>query len=290
VGESRRVAIVTGANTGIGRATAVELARRGFEVVLANRDETRSEGVVADIRRVTGATRVEVLPLDLGSLASVRRAAALFLASERPLHVLVNNAGVGGQRGLTSDGFELHFGVNHLGHFLFTNLLLDRIRASAPARVVTVSSNAHRFASRIDFGRLRHPTRSLTGYPEYQVSKLANVVFTVELARRLEGSGVSAFALDPGVIASDIWRGLPRPMRLVMTRFMRPVEVGARTSVHLASAAGVEGDSGGYFVDCRRRRPNPLAFDGDLARALWHTSARWTGVSSADDDGGRRSG
>jgi retinol dehydrogenase 12 len=271
------VAIVTGGNAGIGRATATELARRGFEVILASRSAERTEGVVDAIRRETGNERIEMLTLDLASLASVRRAADTFLASGRRLDVLVNNAGLVGQRGVTADGFELAFGINHLGHFALTDLLLDALRESAPARILNVSSRAHYRAHGIDFGALTRPTRSLTGLPEYRVSKLANVLFTAELARRLEGSGVTAYALDPGLVATGAWRRVPWPFRPLITRFLASAAVGARTSVHLATAPELAGRSGGYYAACRPREPNPVSRDAALAAELWRRSAHWAG-------------
>jgi retinol dehydrogenase 12 len=270
-----RVALVTGANTGIGRETARVLAQRGFEVILACRSAERADAVVHAIRRETGGARVEGLTLDLASLASVRRAAATFLGSGRPLHVLLNNAGLAGSRGSTEDGFEIAFGVNHLGHFLLTRLLLDRLIESAPARVVTVSSSAHYQATGIDFEALTRSTRSLTGVREYRVSKLANVLFTKELALRLDGTGVDAFALDPGVVATDIWRRIPWPIRPLVTRRMLSLAEGSRTSVHLATADEASLGSGDYFVDCAPRAPSALAQDDALAAELWRRSEAW---------------
>ncbi len=162
----------------------------------------------------TGNEAVSFLPRDLGDLASVPMCAEEFLARGEPLHVLINNGGVAGARGITADGFELAFGVNHLGHFALTAALLGCLAASAPARVVTVSSDSHYQAKGIDFEAVRRRTASVTGLPEYAVSKLSNVLFTQELARRLDGRGVTAYALHPGVVASDIWRRLPWPVRL----------------------------------------------------------------------------
>jgi retinol dehydrogenase 12 len=276
---SPRVVLVTGANTGIGRAAATLLARRGLTVVLASRDAERNAAAAEAIRDQAGHDRVHAIGLDLGSFASVRRAADEFLALGLPLHVLVANAGVAGRAGRTEDGFERTFGVNHLGHFLLTQLLLDRLIASAPARIVVVASHAHHRPRGIDFEALKEPTR-LPGLRAYQRSKLANVLFTVELARRLEGSGVVAYAVHPGVIASEIWRGIPAPIRFVVTRFMRSVEDGAAPIVHLATADDVGGISGDYFEDGRPRDPNPLALDEGLAAELWRRSAAWTGADA----------
>jgi retinol dehydrogenase 12 len=270
-----RVAMVTGANTGIGRATTLELARRGFEVVLAGRSPERIANAADAIRAATGSDHVATLVLDLASFASIRRAAATFLASGRPLHLLINNAGVAGGRGLTADGFELAFGVNHLGHFLLTDLLIDRVVESAPARIINVSSRGHYRARGVDFEAVTRRTRSLTGVPEYRTSKLANVLFTRELARRHRPASVSAYALDPGLVATDVWRRIPSPIRALVTRSMASPEVGAQTTLRLATSPDVANESGGYYVDRLLREPNPLARDEALAQELWRRSAQW---------------
>jgi NAD(P)-dependent dehydrogenase (short-subunit alcohol dehydrogenase family) len=271
-----RTFLVTGGNTGIGRATATELAGRGGRVYLACRSAAKGTEAAADIAADTGNDAVGFLRLDLADLASVRSCAAEFLALGQPLHVLINNAGVGGRRGLTRDGFELTFGVNHLGHFALTAALLECLTASAPARVVTVASGAHYEAKGIDFGALRRPTGSLTGLREYAVSKLCNVLFTQELARRLDDvGGVSACALHPGVVASDMWRRVPWPVRVLMQRRMLSTQQGARTSVYCATAPEVAQASGRYYDDCREREPSPVA-TAELGRRLWEQSEAFT--------------
>ncbi len=272
------VALVTGSNTGIGKVTATELARAGAHVIMACRSAAKTEPVVEAIRRETGSSKVEFAALDLASFASVRTAAEEFLRRDLPLHVLVNNAGLAGKRGLTADGFEFTFGVNHLGHFLFTLLLLDRLRASAPSRVVTVSSRAHYGPRRIPWERLREPARTRTGLAEYGVSKLANVLFSAELARRTSGSGVTTYALHPGVIASDIWRRVPAPLRVVAKLFMSSTEEGAKTSLHCATAPELARESGLYYERCRPRRPSDPAQDAALAAELWTRSTDWVGL------------
>ena len=207
--ESGRTFLVTGGNTGIGLATATELARRGGRVYVACRSESKGSHAVASIVAETGNADVVYLPLDLADLGSVRACADAFLATGEPLHVLINNAGVAGRHGLTSDGFELTFGVNHLGHFALTMALLDRLAGSAPARVVCVSSDSHYQAKGIDFTALRRRTRGITGLQAYAVSKLCNVLFAQELARRTADRGITTYALHPGVVASDIWRRVP---------------------------------------------------------------------------------
>jgi retinol dehydrogenase-12 len=271
-----RTFLVTGGNTGIGRATATELAGRGGRVYLACRSAAKGTEAAADIAAETGNDAVGFLRLDLADLASVRSCAAEFLALGQPLHVLINNAGVGGRRGLTRDGFELTFGVNHLGHFALTAALLECLTASAPARVVTVASDAHYQAKGIDFGTLRRPTGSLTGLREYAVSKLCNVLFTQELTRRLgDAGGVSACALHPGMVASDMWRRVPWPVRVLMQRRMLSTQQGARTSVYCATAPEVAQASGRYYEDCREREPSPVA-TAELGRRLWEQSEAFT--------------
>lgn len=271
-----KVFIVTGANTGIGRVTAEELARRGGRVFLAGRSEERTRPVLDGIRARGGSA--EFLPLDLGDLASVRRAAEGFLARGEALHCLVNNAGLAGVRGLTKDGFEVAFGTNHLGPFLFTALLLPRLRESRPARVVNVASRAHRRPRGVDFEAVRRPTRSRTGIPEYDVSKLCNVLFTKELARGRAGDGVRSYALHPGVIASDVWREVPWPVRPLLTMFMKSNEEGARTQLYCATSPEVADHDGRYYADCAEREPSAVAKDPSLARELWEKSAAWAGV------------
>ena len=186
----------------------------------------------------------------------------------------MNNAGVAGQRGETAQGFELAFGINHLGHFLLTTLLLDLLRDGGPSRVVNVSSDSHYSPKGIDFDALRQPTPSFTGMPEYGVSKLCNVLFTQELARRVPPSQVAAHSVHPGVIASEIWRRVPWPIRPVMKRFMKSPEEGAETTVWCATSPELDGVSGRFYVDCREKEPNPVATP-ELAAELWRRSEGW---------------
>jgi NAD(P)-dependent dehydrogenase (short-subunit alcohol dehydrogenase family) len=266
------VALVTGANAGIGRATALELAHRGARLFLAGRSESKMRPVIEEIARATPGASPQFLALDLGDLESVRRCAADFLRSDLPLQLLINNAGIAGQRGLTKSGFELAFGINHVGHFLLTNLLLDRLKSSAPSRIVTVASRAHYRVKALDFDAVRRPTRSVSGLREYEVSKLANVLFSAELARRLEGSGVTTYSLHPGVVASEIWRRVPAPFRWLMKRFMISSEEGAKTTLHCATTSEVAAESGLYYDKCQPKRPSRLARDAELAGELWRRS------------------
>ncbi len=265
---SGRTFLVTGGNTGIGRAAARDFAQRGGRVFIAARSREKGEAAVASIAAETGNDAVIFLHLDLADLASVRRCAEEFLALGEPLHVLLNNAGVAGQRGLTKDGFEMTFGVNHLGHFALTTALLDCLAASAPARVVTVSSDSHYQAPGIDFDALRLPARGITGLREYAVSKLCNVLFSQELARRVEGQGITTYALHPGVIASDIWRRVPWPVRPLIKRRMLSTEDGARTSVYCATSPDVATDTGLFYDDCHVARAQPPRHPGPGRRPL----------------------
>ncbi|HLX88309.1 MAG TPA: SDR family oxidoreductase [Acidimicrobiales bacterium] len=263
--------LVTGANSGIGRATAIALARRGARVTVACRSSERAAAVLEEAAALPGPGAAVFLPLDLAELASVRRSADEFLSRDEPLHVLINNAGVAGQRGLTADGFELAFGVNHLGHFLLTTLLLDRLRQSVPARVVTVSSVGHRSARGVDFDAVRRPSRSFSGLPEYGVSKLCNLLFTQELARREAGTGLTTYALHPGTIASDIWRRVPWPLEPVLKRLMRSTEEGAQTSLYCATAPELAEVSGRYYDHSREKAPSTVATP-ELGAELWARS------------------
>jgi retinol dehydrogenase 12 len=273
-----RTFLITGGNTGIGLATAIALAADGGRVYVGCRSAAAGEAAISRIKADSGSGDVWLLPLDLGSLASVRDCAAEFLARDEPLHVLLNNAGVGGQRGLTADGFELHFGVNHLGHFALTQLLLARLAASGPgARVVNVSSEAHYGATGIDFAAVRRRTATYAGMREYSVSKLCNVLFTQELARRAAGRAVRSYALHPGVVASDIWRRVPRLARPFLTRRMLTIEQGAVTSVYCAQSPLVAEQSGLFYDNCAVREASPVATP-ELAALLWKHSVEWTGA------------
>jgi NAD(P)-dependent dehydrogenase (short-subunit alcohol dehydrogenase family) len=274
-----KVALVTGANTGIGRVTATQLALQGAHVFLACRSEEKTRPVLADIAaRSGGRAKAEFLPLDLGDLASVRRCADVFLARRLPLHLLVNNAGLAGHKGLSASGFELTFGVCHVGHFLLTSLLLPALKASAPSRVVVVASKAHRHAKGIAFDALRQPTSSALGLPEYAVAKLANVLFAAELARRLQGTGVTVYSLHPGVVASDVWREVPWPVAAIMKPFMLSSEHGAATTLYCATSPACAGESGLYYDKSKPAPPSRAAQDAQLAARLWQATEDWLAV------------
>ena len=273
-----RTFLVTGGNAGIGLATATELARRGGRVHIACRSKARGEAAVAAISAQTCSEQVRLHQLDLASLASVRQSAQEIIALGEPLHVLINNAGVAGRHGITADGFELQFGVNHLGHFAFTQALLPLLRESGAARIVAVASDSHYQANGIDFEALRSRTKSMIGMREYSVSKLCNVLFAAELGRRLSDSDVTAYSLHPGVVASEIWRRVPWPVRQILTSRMLTIEQGAQTSLYCATSPDVTGDSGKYFDKCQVTEPSKAATE-ELAATLWEYSEKWTAGS-----------
>lgn len=266
--------MVTGPSSGIGLATAVEIGRQGHHVVAAGRSEERISPVVERI--VSAGGSAEFLRLDLASLASAEGAARSFVATGRSLDVLIANAGVGGIRGLTEDGFEIHFGVNHLGHFM----LAHHLRPTLPpgARLVVVSSEVHRRARGIPFQRLQRKTLTPGGFPEYGVSKLANVLFARHLAR-LEPE-LRTYALHPGVVATNIFPAMAAPL----FRDRMSPEEGAQTSVWCATAPELAGESGGYYSRMRPREPSEVAQDDDLATELWARSASWCGIAGDSDD------
>jgi retinol dehydrogenase-12 len=273
--------IVTGATTGIGKITAKELARAGAHVLLACRSQDKTAAVIEEIKREVPAAKLEYVHLDLGDLASVRACAEAILARNIPIHGLINNAGLAGGRGLTKDGFELTWGTNHLGHYLLTRLLLDRIKQAGNARIVNVASASHYRAKRIDWDAMNQPTRSRTGLREYAQSKLSNVLFTKELARRLEGTGVTTYAVHPGVVATDVWRRVPAPVRWVIKKFMITPEQGAEASLRCAIAPELARETGKYYdVGGKEKAPNRLADDVELAKTLWTKSAEWTGLTA----------
>jgi retinol dehydrogenase 12 len=272
---TKPVSLITGANTGIGLVTACELAKAGYQVFIACRSEANGIEAVKKIKAQSGSSSVESLILDLSDFDSIRKCAAEFLAKQLPLHLLINNAGLAGQKGFTKSGFELAFGVNHVGHFLFTQLLLDRIRDSGPARIVTLASRAHIRTKGINWDACQKPTSTLLGFKEYADSKLANVLFSAELARRLVGTSVSTYALHPGVVASDIWRKVPWPISVIVKRNMLSTEDGAKTSIYCALSPAVASESGLYYDKCKVKTPSELGQDKSLAAELWRRSEEW---------------
>jgi len=274
---SGRMCMVTGATGGIGKVTAQALAQQGATVIVVGRNRAKTVATAEQITRQTGNPSVECLLADLSVQGEIRRLAEEFKAQHDRLHVLVNNAGAFFMsRQESADGIEMTFALNHLGYFLLTNLLLDVIKASAPARIINVSSAAHENAQ-IDFADLQGE-RKFSGWQAYGQSKLANVLFTYELARRLEGTGVTANALHPGFVATSfgannfglVGRGVKRVMNLVAG--ISPEE-GAETSIYLATSPEVEGITGKYFVKKKAVRSSKASYDEEAARRLWEVSA-----------------
>lgn len=276
-----RVCMVTGATAGIGMATAAALARLGATVVAVGRNPEKGARLVERLQREAGNPAVEFLRADLSLQAEVRGLAAEFARRHTRLHVLVNN--VGGfflNRRLTSDGFEATFALNHLNVFLLTHLLLDALRLSAPARIVNVSSDAHRGA-RLDVAGL-DSGRGAGGMRAYGQSKLAMTLFTYELGRRLQGSGVTVNAVHPGFVASSMYDnsgGLVRLAAPLIRRMGKPVEQGADSVVYLAASPDVEGVTGKYFIDRKAVPSSAASYDQAAARQLWEMSARMAGVT-----------
>jgi len=267
-----RTFLVTGANAGIGCATAFELAARGASLVLASRSEEKTAPVLEEIRRRYPGAEVEFLAIDLADLASVKRAAKQVLASSRPLDVLINNAGLMGASGLSKDGFEITFATNHLGPFLLTKLLLPKLHEAPQGRVVNVASRAHFRARRVDWNSISRPVKKIDSFAQYSVTKLMNILHARELARRLAGSRVTTYAVHPGVVASELWREVPRPLGFVMKFFLISNEEGAKTTIHCATAPELGSASGLYYDRCREARVSRLAREDALAKELFDRS------------------
>jgi NAD(P)-dependent dehydrogenase (short-subunit alcohol dehydrogenase family) len=281
-----QVCVVTGANSGIGKAAALTLARFGAEVILVCRDSARGAAARAEIAAAAAAGQPRLEIADLSSMTEVRDLAGRLSALGR-LDVLINNAGlVLGERRTSADGFEYTFALNHLAPFLLTNLLREQLAASAPARVITVSSAAHRGA-RLDLDDLQL-TGHFNGWRAYANSKLANILFTTELARRLTGTGVTANCLHPGTVNTGFGRDGSRLLRFGLDlgrRFLRTAGQGADTVVYLASSPDVAGATGGYYVNRKLRTPSRAARDQATARRLWEISAELTGLPEASRPG-----
>ena len=278
-----RVCLVTGANAGIGRATAIGLARMGATVVMVCRSRERGESAQTEIAADSGSQDIDLLIADLSSQGSVRKLARTFTSKYSQLHVLINNAGaITRRRRLTVDGLETQFAVNHLAPFLLTNLLLDILKESAPSRIVTVSSQVHS-KSPLDFDDLRSD-REYTASQVYRKTKLANILFTYELARRLEGTGVTANCLHPGVIATkllDDYMGGSHDAGFGSGESLGDSpEEGAAAVRHVATSPDIGSISGKYFYDYAVRETAPVTYDEEHARQLWDISADLTGLTS----------
>lgn len=268
--------LVTGGNSGIGRAAVQALVARGAAVTVASRSEEKTRPVLEGIRAASPGAQLEFLALDLGRLGSVRDAAQRFLDSGKPLDVLVNNAGIAGSPGLTADGFEITLGTNHLGPHLFTRLLLPRLKESAQGRIVNVASRAHLRVQGFEWSDF---TRATTSTKErlarYGQSKLMNVLHARELARRLAGTKVTTYALHPGVVATNVWREVPRPLQPLIKLFMISEEEGAKTTLYCATEPALASETGRYYDKQKPAKTNPRADDETLARELWERSDRF---------------
>lgn len=275
-----RVCVVTGSTSGIGEGTALGLAKRGAHVVLVGRDRARGEQSLAKVRAESGNDAVDLLLADLSSHREVRDLAQRILDAYPALHVLVNNAGVVHMsRTTTVDGLEATFAVNHLAYFLLTRLLQERLIASAPARIVNVASDGHRFA-RLDWDDLQSE-HGYSWFRVYGLSKLANILFTSELSRRLAGTGVTANCLHPGAVGTRLGANNGRLSEIllpILRPFFLTPEQGARTSIYLATSPDVSDVSGRYFVKCRERRPSAVARDPEAARRMWQISSELVGL------------
>jgi len=276
--------LVTGATNGIGFIAANALAGMGAAVIIVGRDRARAQASVERIQRETENTAVDAMIADLSSMSEVRRLASEFLDRYPRLDVLLNNAGaVFFGRQVTVDGYERTFALNHLAPFLLTNLLLDRLKADAPARIITVSSLAHQ-GRKLDFGDVNQTVRGYSAWRAYGESKLANVMFTYALARRLEGTGVTANTLHPGFVATNFARN-NGPLSQVAMTLARPFaitpEQGAQTSIYLASAPEVADVSGRYFVKRRPARTSAASYDQAAQEQLWQLSEQLTGLKTA---------
>ncbi|XP_014876489.1 retinol dehydrogenase 14 isoform X2 [Poecilia latipinna] len=269
-----KTVLITGGNSGTGKETAVALAMRGARVIIACRDPEKAEEAVREIKLQSRSFNVFHMELDLANLCSVRDFCKKFLQKEKSLHILVNNAGMPGILDWTDDGFSMCFGVNHLGHFLLTNLLLPRLKECAPSRVITLTCSSYKY-QKLDFQDLNY---NLLPFFTYCRSKLANIYFSQELARITEGKGVTSYAVHPGFVQSGwtchfsfLFRMF---MQVIMWMFSVPCEIGAQTVIYCAVSDEAAKHSGGYFVDCQPATLRPFARDAGVAKKLWEASER----------------
>lgn len=271
-----RICLVTGASSGIGKITALELAKMGTTAVLVCRNKDRGERARAEIIQASGNAAVDLMLCDLSSQRQVRSLASEFKGRYKKLHVLLNNAAaVPGHRTITEDGLETQLAVNHLAPFLLTHLLLDVLRKSAPSRVINVSSGMYKTAS-LDFNNLQGE-KSYRPMKMYAKTKLLNIYFTYELAQRLEGTGVTVNCLAPGFTATSLGRDFSPLSRFVMKTFAHKKEIGAQTSIYLASSPEVERVTGKYFEKMKDTPTSPPTHDKDIARRVWEVSQLLTG-------------
>ena len=268
--------VITGANTGIGRANAIALAERKMgRLVVAARSLERTEPVLAELRAKNPEGKVDFVALDLSDLASVRKAADEVLAMDLTIDALINNAGIAGVRGQTKDGFELAFGTNHVGHYLWTEKLLPAVKRAKQGRIVVVASHAHYRAKGIDWDAARAPSATVSAFPEYCVSKLANVLHAKELARRLAGTSVTTYALHPGGVASDIWKRRLGPFAMLLRPFLITNEQGMKTQLRCETDPALARETGLYYARERPKEASALARDEELQDELEARSRAW---------------
>lgn len=261
--------LVTGAASGIGLATAAGLLQRGAEVLFGARSWDRASPAVSWLRKQHPGAHIRPFAVDLSNLADVDRAATELVEQGEPLHGLINNAGVAGIKGQSAEGFELTYATNHLGPFLLTERLLPLLKASAPSRIVIVTSQWHFDVTSLPWDALERPlSNPLARVKRYRETKLMNVLYARELSRRLAGSGVTTYAAHPGVVASEIWRKIPRPFGSLAKRFMLTNVDGAQTQLRCVTDPALEAETGGYWVRCKPRPPSALAQDDSLGERL----------------------
>jgi NAD(P)-dependent dehydrogenase (short-subunit alcohol dehydrogenase family) len=278
-----KICVITGGTDGIGKEAAYGLAVQGARLLIHGRDPNKGAHAVAELKTRSGNSAIEFLPADFSSLAEVRRLATAIMERTPRIDVLVNNAGgVFGRRTLSKDGYEMTFAVNHLAPFLLTHLLLDTVKNNMPSRIVTTASRAHQGA-KISFDDLQ-ATRKFAPMSAYGSSKLANILFTRTLAKRLQGTSVTATCLHPGFVRTNFGRNVDMPALLkhvfaFATRFARTPAKGAETLIYLASSPEVQGASGGYYFDCKLTQPSSAAQDDNAAEHLWQVSKQLVGIA-----------
>ncbi|MGB0918329.1 MAG: SDR family oxidoreductase [Flavobacteriales bacterium] len=277
-----KTVVITGGNAGIGKATAISLAKKGAQIVFTSRSEDKAKAALAEIKSASGNEKLSYVLVDLNSQASVRKAAEELKTKCPKIDVLINNAGCYvSEKTINQDGLEMQFATNHIGHFLLTNLLLDNVKAADKSRIVNLASIAHKFTRELDFDDLNYEKKEYGGWDSYSRSKFCNILFTNELAKRLEGTGITANAVHPGGVRTEIaeknanW--FTKLGWIVMKPFMITVEKGAATSIYLASSPKVEGESGGYWVKSKKHFSNRPSQDPELAKALWKKSEELVG-------------
>lgn len=276
-----KTVLITGANTGIGKETALDLAKRGARIIMACRDMEKAEAAMKEIIEGSGNENVVCKKLDLSDSKSIREFAEAINKDEPKLNILINNAGVMVcPYGKTADGFEMQIGVNHMGHFLLTYLLIDLIKKSTPARIINVSSMAHTWGS-INLEDI-NSEKNYNKRAAYSQSKLANILFTRLLAKRLEGTGVTVYSLHPGVVQTELWRHVNGFQQFVMNMispFTKNSVQGAQTTIYCAVEPTLETESGGYYSDCAPASCSAAATDDDMAQKLWELSCQMLSIS-----------